>query len=1212
MNRSTRILVAAAVAVAVAVLAPAALAASRTWYVAPSGSDSGCAANSSTTPFATVEAAIACARNGDVITLAPSGSTPYPGVGPVGKNVTIQAAAFADARTVAVDLGQPTDSAGLMSVGPGHSVRVQGVALGCPGTCNGSLVTNNGTLTLTSVVVTGAQHGAAINDVSTGSTPAVLTVVSSTIAHNSNDGLFGDSSAAGISASRSGGAPAPVVTVQNSTLADNSASFGTSAGAIAALGGAAGEVTLVNDTIVGNSGPGTGGIGAGVAPSAPVLASNTIVAGNTSDGGPYDGPDCIGTIGDGPDGHNLVGDVTNCNGVANGVHGDLVGVPNPGLNALADNGGSADTLSLQPQSPAIGAGDAATCQGRPVSGKDERGVARKQAKRGCDIGAYDTAGGGGTAGHTWYVAPGGTASDCASNSHANAFATVQAAVACASGRPRLRALRGQRLPRRGGAPPRAERRGVEALRVAPRRPARPHRPALGAGAAGAAGDGGRRSARAARPAQPVASLSEPELYAALREAVEHQVLVVDGDAYAFRHALLRDAIYDDMLPGEGIRLHAGYAAALAGAGEIRHEGAAPAGELAHHLYAAHDVSGALPVLLEAARQAAAAYAHAEAQRHLERALEVWSRVPEAARQAAAAYAHAEAQRHLERALEVWSRVPDAEERTGLDHVGLLERAARAAIDAANEERGVQLLDRALAEIDPSAEPGRTAMLLDQKALTVRLMGRASGIEELEEGLALLPAEPSRERAVVLASLAVTLALHARFEHMLPLARDAVDVAQAVGARREEASGRVALGQALAYLGEIDEGLDEVGESLRLALETGDSDRALRAYIALSDLYAAAARHEEAIDVAREGVALARQVGLARTRGAFLMGNEAESLFRLGRWQEAERVIDEAVAADTYGLHGGTLSLLHAEILVARERYSEAEERARTAAREVGDSSEAQYGLPLATVRAAAARGLGQLEQAAEIVSRGAERFDVAAMPRYGWPLVWTGVRIAADRAEQARDEQRPPPEDDASALVEQARALATRQPEDEAYCALVAAEAARLGGEPALEPWSEALTACRSAGDPALVAYALLRVGDVALAGADRAAAADALREADAIAGRLGAAALQNHANALARRARINLSDAAAETAADGREQTIARLGVTARELDVLRLVAAGRSNGQIAAELFISPKTASVHVSNILGKLSVSTRVQAAAVAHRLGLFDDEEKGAA
>jgi DNA-binding CsgD family transcriptional regulator len=68
-----------------------------------------------------------------------------------------------------------------------------------------------------------------------------------------------------------------------------------------------------------------------------------------------------------------------------------------------------------------------------------------------------------------------------------------------------------------------------------------------------------------------------------------------------------------------------------------------------------------------------------------------------------------------------------------------------------------------------------------------------------------------------------------------------------------------------------------------------------------------------------------------------------------------------------------------------------------------------------------------------------------------------------------------------------------------------------------------------------------------------------------------------------------------------------AALSLTSRERDVLRLVAAGHTNRRIAEELFISPKTASVHVSNILAKLGVSGRGEAAAMAHRLRLFPAE-----
>jgi DNA-binding NarL/FixJ family response regulator len=95
----------------------------------------------------------------------------------------------------------------------------------------------------------------------------------------------------------------------------------------------------------------------------------------------------------------------------------------------------------------------------------------------------------------------------------------------------------------------------------------------------------------------------------------------------------------------------------------------------------------------------------------------------------------------------------------------------------------------------------------------------------------------------------------------------------------------------------------------------------------------------------------------------------------------------------------------------------------------------------------------------------------------------------------------------------------------------------------------------------------------------------------------------------LARRARIGLGDdadaSAAGHAGDGGTSERDRLGLTAREFEVLRLVAAGRSNREIAGELFISVKTASVHVSNILGKLGVASRGEAAAAAHRLRLFD-------
>jgi DNA-binding NarL/FixJ family response regulator len=100
------------------------------------------------------------------------------------------------------------------------------------------------------------------------------------------------------------------------------------------------------------------------------------------------------------------------------------------------------------------------------------------------------------------------------------------------------------------------------------------------------------------------------------------------------------------------------------------------------------------------------------------------------------------------------------------------------------------------------------------------------------------------------------------------------------------------------------------------------------------------------------------------------------------------------------------------------------------------------------------------------------------------------------------------------------------------------------------------------------------------------------------ISGDLGARPLIGAVALLARRAGIRTEGATAA-------QHVAAPGLTPRELEVLRLIAAGMSNARIASELFISPKTASVHVSNIMSKLGVASRGEAAATAHKLRLLE-------
>ena len=163
---------------------------------------------------------------------------------------------------------------------------------------------------------------------------------------------------------------------------------------------------------------------------------------------------------------------------------------------------------------------------------------------------------------------------------------------------------------------------------------------------------------------------------------------------------------------------------------------------------------------------------------------------------------------------------------------------------------------------------------------------------------------------------------------------------------------------------------------------------------------------------------------------------------------------------------------------------------------------------------------------------------------------------------------------------------------------------ARHGPGRARHPRGPAAAASwQTAAEPYPLAYTWLRLAEAAAAAGDRQAAGRSVRQAHALASRVGAAPIADEATALARRTRLSLDDPAADAVAPAAEDPLARFGLTEREREILVLLAAGRSNPQIAGVLFISPKTASVHVSNILAKLGVDSRVEAAAVAHRLGV---------
>ena len=324
----------------------------------------------------------------------------------------------------------------------------------------------------------------------------------------------------------------------------------------------------------------------------------------------------------------------------------------------------------------------------------------------------------------------------------------------------------------------------------------------------------------------VAGVSEADFYAGLREAVESHLLVVDhtGRSYMFRHALTRDAVYEDMLPGERGGLHAAYGEALARDPGLAGDDAAVPAALAHHWYAALDLPRALPASIVAARHALNSFAPAEAHHH------------------------------LERALEIWPRVPDAAERTGVDQAEVAFLAGEAAYVAGDVGRSLSLLDQALVGLPAAGDAVRRALVLERRAQALRDTGRETeSVATLSEALALLPADQvTRAHAVILASLASSMLRANDTGQTMSVATRAVQAAREAGAHQQEAEASISLGTARGYYSTDDAGLDDIRAGLALATEIGAYTTALRGYVNLSDVLEFAGRHEEAAQAASGG------------------------------------------------------------------------------------------------------------------------------------------------------------------------------------------------------------------------------------------------------------------------------------------------------------------------------------------------------------------------
>jgi DNA-binding CsgD family transcriptional regulator/tetratricopeptide (TPR) repeat protein len=560
-------------------------------------------------------------------------------------------------------------------------------------------------------------------------------------------------------------------------------------------------------------------------------------------------------------------------------------------------------------------------------------------------------------------------------------------------------------------------------------------------------------------------------------------------------------------------------------------------------------------------------------------------------------------------------VPDPGRTAGLDRVELLTRTADAIALAGTVERAISLVEEALRHTNRATEPIRAAVLLarlgDRRRMVEAAPAALAAYEAAERLLA--GATPSAEGARVLAAHALALLATWRPREAVPRCQEAIRIARAVDDRAEEARALNILGGCLTDLGELDRAIGFLLKARRIAEEVGEAETVVRTYKTLSDALTLAGRQKDALADAQEGYLRARQLGLEHATGSFIASTLAEHFLDSGRWEDCERLLQELLAADSW---------------VAFEHHSI---KGRLLTRE-GDFTAARTENSLAVQlsppnwRAFQLQGVAELalwqghdDEAEAAVAEGlrwwSECDPEAVLPQLFAPWAVLALRLEADRAERAAARQTPDEVAEARqraapvvAALDRLTAAASPQaayPEVACNLLLARSELSRLEERSDPERWEAAAAAWERLERPFDAAYAGFRYAEALLAGGmSRPQVEPILRRAHQIAVTLGAGPLQREIELLAQRGRLRLDEHAQPSAAPKALPSPATsLGLTRREVEVLTLVAEGRTNRQIGQALFITPKTAGVHVSRILAKLGVTGRGEAAAIAHRLGL---------
>jgi DNA-binding CsgD family transcriptional regulator/tetratricopeptide (TPR) repeat protein len=705
------------------------------------------------------------------------------------------------------------------------------------------------------------------------------------------------------------------------------------------------------------------------------------------------------------------------------------------------------------------------------------------------------------------------------------------------------------------------------------------------------------------------AILDPDLTAGLAEAIDHGFLRDDPALIEFRHELLATAIEDDLLPTVRSRHHAALATALE---------AVPAAA-AHHRRLASDPAASRQAAIAAAAAAAAVHAPADELEALELALATGGRGDR-------------------------------------DRTELHERAGVAAFAAGRTARAIAFTEAAIASLDERRDRVRLGLLHERLGHYRRAGGDAEGAMAARiRSVELVPPGDTPERATVLAGLAQLKMLDGTFSEAERIAQEAIEAARACvpPARSQEAHATTTLAVARGWGSEPASAVETLHEARRMAAELGDLDERFRVDANLTTVLDLIGRRAEAVEIAHEGIAAAQRAGLDAVYGNFLRGNAADSLFVLGRWEEARALSATSLEWLPVGINFLTSVVNLALVEIETSAGELAGRLLGQTLLELEAVRDSQLAVPFYLASSSFALWRGDLQDATRASDRGWELVsgteDWVLAARMAAKATEVDAAVTAD-ANRRRDLATLATARARSArIVETAGAIVDREGADpavgsrrmaDAYLATARAYRGRSDGADDPDRWAELGDVWAALEAPYEVARARWREVESRLRSGKRGrmAARRPLAEAIELGLRLGARPMLRELRELAARARVSLPkgmdqrlDEALEPdrsptgsaipadAGPARPSAIVRgvsssepprprkdpFGLSAREREVLGLIALGRTNREIGERLFISQRTVAVHVSNILGKLRVAGRVEAAAVAIRLGLVD-------